>query len=181
MLGRLFPSPTEPDWYEWQQEPPLGSPVFVLIRPDAGGRRLVLGALRVEGPPTAELLRSIPVGRIEAAANGQLAVGAGPTPRAVPRPGHRPGGAPAPERAGWDEPASATVVARPDPAVRTRGRPDGFYAEVAAAYRDLATASPRPASDLARARGIPVTTAHRWVKEARRRGFLPPGVPGKAG
>ena len=37
------------------------------------------------------------------------------------------------------------------------------------------------ASDLARTHGVPVTTAHRWVKEARRRGFLPPGSPGKAG
>jgi len=28
---------------------------------------------------------------------------------------------------------------------------------------------------------VPVTTAHRWVKEARRRGFLPPGQKGRRG
>ena len=28
---------------------------------------------------------------------------------------------------------------------------------------------------------VPVTTAHRWVKEARRRGFLPPGRKGRRG
>jgi hypothetical protein len=179
MLGRLFPSPTEPDWYEWQQDPPLGCPVFVKVRPDAGGRRLVLGGLRVDGAPSAELLRAIPIGRIEAAANGQLTV-PGDQTRAVIRPGHRPGGAAGPEPGGWDEPAVTTIVQRP-PARAARGRPDRFYADVAAAYRDLAATSPRPACDLARRHGVPVTTAHRWVKEARRRGFLPPGSPGKAG
>ena len=67
------------------------------------------------------------------------------------------------------------------PETRSRGRPDVFYREVADVYLDLAQASHRPASDIAAQHGVPVSTAHRWVKEARRRGFLPPGRPGKTG
>jgi len=36
-------------------------------------------------------------------------------------------------------------------------------------------------ANLAEANGVPVSTVHRWVKEARRRGFLPPGRPGRSG
>jgi hypothetical protein len=43
------------------------------------------------------------------------------------------------------------------------------------------TTSPRPVADLATANEVPVSTAQRWVKEARRRGLLAPGHPGKAG
>jgi hypothetical protein len=56
-----------------------------------------------------------------------------------------------------------------------------FYRDVARAYLDLAQSSTRPATELATTHAVPVTTAHRWIKEARRRGFLPPGRPGKAG
>lgn len=52
---------------------------------------------------------------------------------------------------------------------------------MAAVYRRLAATSPRPVADLARDNAVPVTTAQRWVKEARRRGMLAPGRPGKAG
>jgi hypothetical protein len=34
---------------------------------------------------------------------------------------------------------------------------------------------------LAEANNVPVTTARRWIKEARARGFLPAGRAGKAG
>jgi hypothetical protein len=88
---------------------------------------------------------------------------------------------------GWDT-SDARLVARPTSRRRVRpeqtsgrGRPDSFYDAVAAAYRDLARRSSRPAAELAETHGVPVTTAHRWIKEARRRGFLAPGRPGKAG
>ncbi|SRR6266540_663714 len=60
-------------------------------------------------------------------------------------------------------------------------KPDSFYAKVAAVYRQLAASSNRPAVELAEANDVPVTTAHRWVKEARRRGHLPPGQKGRRG
>src|SRR5919206_519236 len=71
MRGRLFP--TDSEWCEWHQEPPLAAAVLVKIDKDTGGR-LVLTGLRIDGVPTAQLLRSIPVGRIEAAANAQLTI-----------------------------------------------------------------------------------------------------------
>jgi hypothetical protein len=58
---------------------------------------------------------------------------------------------------------------------------DVFYQRVAALYSQRATQSSRPAVEMANANGVPVTTVHRWVKEARRRGFLPPGQRGRRG
>ncbi|TDD35265.1 hypothetical protein E1287_14235 [Actinomadura sp. KC06] len=59
--------------------------------------------------------------------------------------------------------------------------PDRFYKQVAAAYADQAAVTRSPAKALAEEAGVPVTTVHRWVREARRRGFLPAGEKGKAG
>lgn len=65
-------------------------------------------------------------------------------------------------------------------------RPDGatpkeFYPRVAAAYSEYAPQTRAPAKEIATEAGVPVTTAHRWIREARRRGFLPPARKGKAG
>jgi hypothetical protein len=186
--GRLFP--IDGDWCEWRQEPPLPGPVFVRIAAAEGGR-LVLAGLRIDAEPTAELLRAIPVGRIEAVANAQLTVVDDVIVSTAP-PGPRDAPAARPPRlvpAGWETPdpsraATRRAHSRPvrlDIGWAGRGRPDTFYGDVAKAYLDLAQSSARPAVELAEANGVPVTTAHRWIKEARRRGFLPPGRPGKAG
>jgi hypothetical protein len=60
-------------------------------------------------------------------------------------------------------------------------KPVSFYRQVADTYRRLAAHGNRPAVEMANANGVPVTTVHRWVKEARRRGFLPPGQKGRRG
>jgi hypothetical protein len=60
-------------------------------------------------------------------------------------------------------------------------KPDEFYQEVANQYGQLVATSNRPAAEMAELYGIPVTTVHRWVKEARRRGFLGPGRKGRRG
>jgi hypothetical protein len=52
---------------------------------------------------------------------------------------------------------------------------------VASVYSALAASSNRPAVELAESNDVPLTTAHRWMKEARRRGFLPPGQKGRRG
>jgi len=62
-----------------------------------------------------------------------------------------------------------------------RSHGDDFYRRVAEVYAQATTVTTRPAEVIATASHVPVTTVHRWVKEARRRGFLPPGRPGKAG
>jgi hypothetical protein len=163
----------EDDWYEWRQRPPLPAEVRVRVAPRDDGR-MGLAELRIVGEPTSELLRSIPVGRIEAAANAQLtvlddAVSHAPRRRRSSRRATKqPAGG-----AGWEQPGTGGA--------RTRGRPDRFYADIAGEYLDLARSSRRPAADLAGQHQVPVTTVHRWIKEARRRGHLSPGRPGKAG
>lgn len=58
---------------------------------------------------------------------------------------------------------------------------DGFYRRVANIYGELVKCGVAPAPAIADANEVPVTTAHRWVKEARRRKLLAPGRQGKAG
>jgi hypothetical protein len=63
----------------------------------------------------------------------------------------------------------------------TNPKPLSFYKQVAAVYTRLAAQSHRPVVELAEANAVPWSTAQRWVKEARRRGFLPPGQKGRRG
>lgn len=182
MSGRLYH--LEGHWYEWRQKPALDGEVRVKIEPDDDGR-LEIGELRIVGQPTSELLRSIPVGRIEATANAQLTVvddvvTAAPV-RRRPRPVSEAARQALLDDAGWDELGPATAGGANPEETDGRGRPDTFYADIAADYLDLARTSRRPAAELAERHRVPVTTAHRWIKEARRRGHLAPGRPGKAG
>jgi len=57
---------------------------------------------------------------------------------------------------------------------------DQFYQRVANAYLSASCATSRPAVVLAEENDTPVGTVHRWVREARRRGHLPPGRRGTA-
>jgi len=54
-------------------------------------------------------------------------------------------------------------------------KPDSFYEAVAARVGWLQGEGLSPAKELAEANGVPETTVHRWVKEARRRGLMSPG------
>jgi hypothetical protein len=58
---------------------------------------------------------------------------------------------------------------------------DGFYRRVAEAYQEYVPQTKAPATDIAAEADVPLTTAHRWIREARRRGFLPPARKGRAG
>ena len=140
------------DWYAWVDEE--AHSVRVRLGQAADGR-LHVAAIHIDGndsPISAQMLRGIPVGRIEAHANAHL--------------GSRQ--------------EDATI---PDElfSLDGRGRSDDFYAHVAAIYRHLAVKTKQPVASIAQANDVPKTTAHRWVKEARARGHLPPGRPGKAG
>lgn len=144
-------------WYLWEDG--LAGPGELRVHAEVqGDGRFHLDALEYEGPVSAALLRTIPVGRIEAAVNAHVAA----------------------DRADGSGLAEARI---PDHLRETavRGYPDEFYEVVARAYRALAAVSPRPIVDLATANDVPPTTAQRWVKEARRREHLPPGRRGKAG
>jgi len=64
----------------------------------------------------------------------------------------------------------------------TGKKPDSFYMALATAYSRLVHHRMRPAAELAAANNVPLTTVHRWVREARARGFLPAqGRKGRAG
>jgi hypothetical protein len=59
--------------------------------------------------------------------------------------------------------------------------PDEFYQDVAESYLACLQMGERPGPFLAGVWAVPTTSVHGWVKEARRRGILPPGRKGKAG
>ncbi len=156
MAPQLVPS--EKGWYEWRDGLRRPAKVHIKVEEAKDGRFNVNG-LRLDGPVSAELLRSLPVGRIEATANAQLHAGVE----------HKPGRA-----------RKTQIPARLRKST-PQGYDDTFYDAVAVAYRQLVGTSSRPIGELAAANEVPVTTAQRWVRESRRRGKLPPGRPGKAG
>ncbi len=63
----------------------------------------------------------------------------------------------------------------------SRPYPDAFYARVTDAYRYLVDNRQAPAPALAEANNVPVTTVHRWVREARKRGIMNAASHGKVG
>ncbi len=68
------------------------------------------------------------------------------------------------------------------PLTRPDGKdPDAFYERVAVAYREMVLTHRNVAVALAEEANVPPGTVHRWVLEARRRGFLPPARQGRAG
>jgi hypothetical protein len=62
-----------------------------------------------------------------------------------------------------------------------RPYPDDFFAAVAAVYRVLLGGVHNPTGFIADQNHVPLTTAQRWVREARSRGHLPKASHGKAG
>lgn len=58
---------------------------------------------------------------------------------------------------------------------------DEFLSVVGEAYRWLANANMKPSPSIANMAGVPVATARHWIYQARKRGIMPPGRPGRAG
>lgn len=58
---------------------------------------------------------------------------------------------------------------------------DEFLENVAEMYRWAVEQGEAPAVSISGVAEVPVRTVHRWISEARKRGFLPPAVKGKAG
>lgn len=170
----------------WVLYSAAGLPGRAWIRFREAGGRLVACELRVEADRDAALdtdaLRSVPLGRIDAIVNGPQATGYLrewiDNAEAQNQPG-LPGTNVAPlqlvdgrrKRAVLPQPAGGPG----------RDHGDDFYRRVAANYSELTRTTRAPTQVLAEMNGVPVSTSRRWVKEARARGFLPPGTPGKAG
>lgn len=148
--------------------------LYVRIEQDEAGRFFFAQVL-VEDPAGvgARIMRDLPLGRIQAAlanpakaeAIAELVRTPGPGPAEIPYEYEDFGVQRRRQRR--DAPA---VIAVPE---GTR-KPDSFYVDVAVAFSELAGRSKQPAGELAEANAVPVTTVHRWVKEARRRGLMAP-------
>mgnify|MGYP000947187112 CR=1 FL=1 len=68
-----------------------------------------------------------------------------------------------------------------EPLKRPTGQePDEFYRRVAEAYTEVIRQTRAVAPVLAEEADVPVRTVHGWIRESRRRGFLPPGKRGRA-
>jgi hypothetical protein len=61
----------------------------------------------------------------------------------------------------------------------TRRLGDNFYQDVARAYTTAVEGGRNPRKALAEASSTPADTVARWIREARRRRYLPPAEPGK--
>ncbi|WP_338907084.1 hypothetical protein [Streptomyces nigra] len=79
--------------------------------------------------------------------------------------------------------ATGSPGAQPAPLAKPNGRiTDDFLQELARMYQWLvASKQTAPATLIAEQTGAPVATVRRWIVNARQRGFLPPGRPGRAG
>jgi hypothetical protein len=87
--------------------------------------------------------------------------------------------------AAWQAERKAVLASlRParEPLTRPDGTdPEGFSRRVAQAYNEAVDATSTPAKALAAEAGVPVTTVHRWIRDARRLGLIAPARKGKAG
>jgi hypothetical protein len=160
-----------------------------------GKAPLVIREVHMFGPASGAVARDLPIARMEAAANRRLYRTTG-NPR---DPGsYYPSTLPVMSKhatpwayltipdwtkfPGWDQPDAALSVA---PSMKLdipadRRKPDDFYRTVADLYQWLSARVSRPAEEIADANGVPSTTVHRWIKEARHRGIMPAGQRGGA-
>lgn len=169
-------------WVRWRRHDPdyRDEPEAYLRFEDHDGRLVVADLLLTGGVDTTRL-RRLPLGRIEAAANARpdwirarLDYPAPDVAGEVTQLFRGGRGKKAPE----PPPEPATVRLNVVPGARKRG--EDFYRSVADAYRTLAGERRGPAKALAEANGVPPSTVHRWIREARRLGYLPAAHAGKA-
>lgn len=163
------------------------------------GRGVVTALVLLGESLDSATLRAIPVGRIESAINHpQFGWGGGLRIDAAALREFADRGVLFPDEFGQIDAALTTYVEKaPDsghggkvtrrksarkPLRRPDGSdPEGFYRTVADAYNDAVLTTAAPAPVLAEEAGVPVGTVHRWIREARRGGYLPPAKKGRAG
>ena len=73
--------------------------------------------------------------------------------------------------------AGSALISTPE----TDAYPEEFYKLVAQKYSALSLSTRGPAKFIAEANNIPVSTVYRWIRKARKLGFLAPGEKGKTG
>ena len=155
--------------------------VHVRFGDAADGRLVALELYIADGVIDAQLLKSIPLQRLEAVVNQHNPIG--PMREFLLREQPSSPKVPSFEKPDW---RSAMRIRRQVQArvqlPETRGRyPDAFYEDVAHAYGWCVANGEQPAVAIADANEVAVNTVRRWIKEARRRGALPAGRQGRAG
>lgn len=177
----------EDGWVQWSRViggTTEGLQVYAKLFAEKEGDRSEIVELHIRGRNlTTDKLRSIPLGHIEAIATtdpnvtpSDRSTPPAPMSQAADALGHRASQLLINE-AHRKAREPRTPLSRPD-----GSDPDAFYEQVAVAYRDVVQTTPKVAKVLAKeAGGVPVGTVHRWIMEARRRGFLPPARQGRAG
>jgi hypothetical protein len=151
--------------------------VYVQLRKDDEGRWGPTGALVVPGL-TPENIRAVPLRRI------LLAVEASETFRRnlekrIDEPAAEPGSDEF--RDSFSDWRYEAEVLEPLKLERPKKRnlPDEFYAQVAGVYRAAVLRGLRPRTAIAEAAGVSGEVAGRWIRQARRRDYLPETEPGK--
>jgi hypothetical protein len=173
-----------------------GGGMRIRVTPQANGRRLITGVY-VFGPEvTASVLQEVPVSRLDLYLNlsdrklpflvtldeisrlGDMGLTAHEA-----KPGMTVEDLEALNGSATLEPLTPSPRPKREQLTRPGKNTDPavFYAKVAEIYREYALLGHAPAVRMHEEADVPVTTVHRWVREARRRGFLPPGRKGKAG
>jgi hypothetical protein len=170
-------------WVLWSLSRPgttEGLMVYAQLHAEKDGDRGEVVRLAVEGRNlTTDKLRSIPLGHIETMANTQP----GFSPHIAGTPQNPMGEAFDGLRRQANGHVLALAARKPrKPLSRPDGtNPEAFYQQVADAYGDAVQTTNKVAKVLAEEADVPVVTVHRWILEARRRGFLPPARKGRVG
>jgi hypothetical protein len=155
----------QPGWVaaRWRRADGSTDDATVRLRHKTAERLYIAEFLMVA--PTAVRLRDVPLARIEQAINAdakiRVWVEQGTDEQTLTR-------------------ARSAAAARPR-LKRPEGRrlDDGFYQEVAAAYRGAVANGLPPSKTLAEDSDTPAGTVNRWIAAARERGYLPRGEPGR--
>jgi hypothetical protein len=123
--------------------------LFAQFKQAPSGRRVLTGLLLMGDAVTADVLRKIPVALVENSGNLSHTEARKQLTRA---------------RRGLQ------------PLKRQPGQtPEEFSRLVAEHYKLWASLVPHPALSIAEEHSVPIPTVHTWIREARLRGFLPPG------
>lgn len=124
-------------------------------------------------PLTGEELRSLPMGRLNAALRGEdLATAIERRWESKRAWNFAPTGMSTRQTLELAVPASRQAVSLKVEKSPTRKQPDAFYERVTSAYDAVRRTSSRPVAELAEANGVPASTIHRWLDEGRRRAAL---------